>query len=401
LRGTRLHIPLAFFAFILIGANDGAIGVLLPSMRRFYQVDKATIGFLFLAGTLGYLIASFNQGLLIEQLGNRLFLVTGVSAFALGAGVISLRPVFPVALAAVLLLGSGGAALDAGLNAYIAGLPRNASLLNYLHAFYGIGALLGPALATLVLAANWSWNSIYLIWVGMGLVVLGGFWLAFKEPAADASKKAASEQGNVLALALRLRVVWIGAIFLLFYVGAEVSLGSWSYTFLTEERHLSTLFSGWAVSGYWFGLTVGRLTLARLAERSGGRWLIQGCLAGVAVGVLLIWVAPNEGVAAAGLWIAGFSLGPIFPTTIALMSTLVSVRLLPSAVGFLASLGSMGAAIFPWLAGNLAQQFGLWTLLPYAVVLAGVMFALWLVLRARPAIAPAQAEERQLDQHAH
>lgn len=389
---TRFSLPLAFFAFILIGANDGAVGVLLPSMRSFYQVDKATIGFLFLAGTLGYLVASFNQGLLIEKLGNRLFLVVGVSVFMLGAGVLSLQPVFPVALVAVLLIGCGGAALDAGLNAYIAGLPRNASLLNYLHAFYGIGALLGPALASLILAANWTWNSVYFIWAGVGAVALIGFWFVFRESAADAGKKEAKEPGNVLASALRLRVVWIGALFLLFYVGTEVSLGSWSYTFLTEERHLPTLFSGWAVSGYWFGLTIGRLTLARLAERGGGKRLIQGCLAGVAVGVAFIWFAPNEGVAAAGLWIAGFSLGPIFPTTIAIMSTLVSARLLPSAIGFLASLGSMGAALFPWLAGNLAQQFGLWTLLPYVVVLSGVMLALWLALRARPAIAPAQAE---------
>ncbi len=382
----RFHIPLAFFAFILIGANDGAVGVLLPSMRSFYQVDKATIGFLFLAGTLGYLIASFNQGLLLEKLGNRLFLVTGVGLFLLGAGVVSLKPAFPVVLVAVLLVGSGGAALDAGLNAYIAGLPRNASLLNYLHAFYGIGALLGPALASLVLAASFPWNSVYLTWVGMAAICLVGFWFIFEEETADASKKEAEGQGNVLVLALRLRVVWIGALFLLFYVGTEVSLGSWSYTFLTEERHLPTLFSGWAVSGYWFGLTIGRLTLARLAERGGGKRLIQGCLGGVAVGVVLIWVAPNEAVAATGLWVAGFSLGPIFPTTIAIMSTLVSARLLPSAIGFLASLGSMGAAVFPWLAGNLAQQLGLWTLLPYVVVLAGVMLALWLALRARPTV---------------
>jgi fucose permease len=222
----------------------------------------------------------------------------------------------------------------------------------------------------------------------MGLIALGGFWFSYEGKGASATK--GEEQGNVLALALRLRVVWIAALFLLFYVGTEVSLGSWSYSYLTEQRHLPTLFSGWAVSGYWFGLTVGRLTLARLAEQSGGRRLIQGCLAGLAVGVVLVWSAPNEGIAAAGLWVAGFSLGPIFPTTIAFMSTLVSSRLLPSAIGFLASLGSMGAAVFPWLAGNLAQQFGLWTLLPYVVALAVVMLLLWMELRARPAVSTYQ-----------
>ncbi len=42
LRLAELQVGLAFFAFILIGANDGALGVLIPSMRLHYGVDKAT-----------------------------------------------------------------------------------------------------------------------------------------------------------------------------------------------------------------------------------------------------------------------------------------------------------------------------------------------------------------------
>ena len=49
-----------------------------------------------------------------------------------------------------------------------------------------------------------------------------------------------------------------GRLFLFAYVGIEVSLGSWAFTFLTEERHEAELISGWTVSGYWLGLTVGR-----------------------------------------------------------------------------------------------------------------------------------------------
>ncbi len=166
-----------------------------------------------------------------------------------------------------------------------------------------------------------------------------------------------------------MRVVWLGAIFLLFYVGTEVSLGSWSYSFLTEERGGAPLLMGWAVSGYWLGLTLGRLTLARVALNLGEKRLIQLCIAGVIAGVLLIWLVPLNGVSAIGLCLTGYCLGPIFPTTIALMSKLVSARILPSAIGFLASLGSMGAAFFPWMAGNLAQFIGLWALLPYVMLL--------------------------------
>ncbi len=187
-------------------------------------------------------------------------------------------------------------------------------------------------------------------------------------------------------MALRLRVVWLGALFLLFYVGSEVSLGSWSYSFLTEERHGALLLSGWVVSGYWLGLTLGRLSLAKVAQRIGAQRLIELCLVGVVVGLLLVWLVPVEIVSAGALLLIGFSLGPIFPTTIALMSRLVSARILPSAIGFIASLGSMGGALFPWLAGNLAQHIGLWSLLPFVIILTVFMLGIWLALQKQPAV---------------
>ncbi len=383
----RTQIGLAFFAFILIGSNDGAIGVLIPSIQAHYSVNKATVGLLFLSATLGYLVAAFNSGLLVEKLGNRRFLILGVTAFLLSVVTLSLMPPFLVVLLILLPLGFGVAILDAGLNAYIAGFPRNTALLNYLHAFYGTGALLGPIIASTILAVGLGWNSVYIVWVAMSLLLLVGLVLAFKDRRAIAGGGIKTEaKSNVLITALRIRIVWIAALFLLFYVGTEVSLGSWSYSFLTEERHGSTLVMGWVVSGYWAGLTLGRLTLARVAQRVGEKRLIQGCLAGIIVGVLLVWLVPIGAVSAIGLCLVGFSLGPIYPTTIALMSKLVSSRLLPSAIGFLASLGSVGAALFPWLAGNLAQAVGLWSLLPYVITLTIFMLCLWIALQARPQV---------------
>ncbi len=381
----RLQIGLSFFAFILIGANDGAVGVLLPSMMFHYHVDKGTIGLVFLSMTLGFLISAINSGLLVEKLGPRRYLMLGTALILLSMFTISLAPPFHIFVAALLPLGFGVAVIDAGLNAYIAGLPGNTALLNYLHAFYGTGALLGPLVASGMLALQLGWNHVYDIWIGMCLILLIGFSFAFKNRHAAAREGARTQkaEGNLLFNALRLHVVWIAALFLVFYTGTEVSLGSWSYSFLTEARHGPALLSGWVVSGYWLGLTLGRLFLGHVAQRIGSKRLIEFCLPGVIAGVLLVWLVPAEAVSAFGLCFTGFCLGPIFPTTIALASELVPGRLLNSAIGFLSSMGSVGVAFFPWLAGNLAQYLGLWTLLPYVIILTIAMVFLWLSLRAR------------------
>lgn len=378
----RFQIGIAFSAFVLIGANDAGLGILLPSISAHYGISTGTAGLLFPASALGYLSAALGSGLLLERLGRRDLFVLGAAIFSTGATLVFTMPPFPLLLLSLLCIGFGVAILDAGLNAYIAGLPSSTGLLNYLHAFYGIGALLGPVIASAVLALAWGWNVTYLIWTGAGLLALASFGVVFERRGSpQAASGGGAGEGNVLMSALQSRVVWICAIFLLVYVGTEVSLGSWSYSLLTKERHQVSLIAGWMVSGYWLGLTVGRLVLGRVADRIGSQRLIIGCLGGVIAGVLLVWVAPAGVVAACGLWLAGFSLGPIFPTTIAVISRLVSPRLQQSAIGFAASLGSMGAAVFPWLAGNLVQRIGLWSLLPYAAVLALVMLAFWALLR--------------------
>ncbi|MFN8485590.1 MAG: MFS transporter [Anaerolineae bacterium] len=373
----RWQFAVCFFAFILIGVNDGAVGVLLPSLMSYYGVNKAQISLMFLAGTIGYLSAALTSGMLVERLGRRVFLMLGTAVFAVGAATLATQPPFVLFLASLLCVGIGIAILDAGLNAYIGGLPDNTAVLNYLHAFYGVGALLGPVIASAILAVGLGWNVTYLVWFALALVALVGFARLM-----DDSRPGGAHSGgrNVLAAALRLSVVWLAAGFLFVYVGAEVGLGTWSYTYLTEERHGLELLSAWSISGYWLGLTVGRVVLGHFSRRLGDRRLIQLCLGGVVLGVLTLWLLPNPLAAALALFVIGFSLGPIFPTVIALISGMVPPRLQPSAVGFVASAASMGAAFFPLIIGNIAERAGVWTLMPYTIFLTLTMLTLWPLL---------------------
>ncbi len=388
MKQSYLRMAIAFFGFALIGANSGAAGVVLPGLSSYYQVDKSVVGLLFLASSTGYFLSAFSSSLLLEKLGPRRFLLMGTLTFLLGTLTIGLKPPFVAVLATRLFLGFGIAIIETGLNAYVVALPRNTSLLNSLHAFYGAGALFGPVVAATILALNWGWNSVYLTWTLLSLPLLLGFAIVFSHqpPAASTRKEEAATTGNILTAALRLPVVWWASLFLLLYVGIEVSLGNWSYSFLVEGRHQQVLLSSLTVSGYWLGLTLGRFTLSNIAERLGigNVGLIYSCMAGIVIGVLIIWLFPFEIADAVGFCFIGYSLGPIYPTTVALMPNLVSSRLVSSAIGFLVSMSILGIAVFPWLAGILAQSVGIWSLLPYTIVLTAAMLVFWWIIFARP-----------------
>ncbi len=384
----RLPVGLAFFGFALVGLSGGATGVLLPSLSAFYHVGDATLGLLFLVSSLGYFLSALSSGLLTERLGLRWLIGIGAITMLLGQLGFGLQLPFSLLFLARLLIGFGAGIIETGFNIYILALPRHTTLLNYLHAFYGVGALIGPLFASTILALLWGWHTVYLLLVLVTLPLLFGVGLLFDFPRSlsTAQDKGATASTNVLSATLRVPMVWLVCLFLLFYVGIEVSLGNWGYSFLLEARHQGTVQAGWIISGYWLGLTLGRFLLQSLAERVGigTKQLMFLCIGGIAIGLLLIWVFPFAAFAAIGFCFIGLSVAPIYPLTIAIAPKLVPARLGSSTVGVLVSISIIGLAIFPWGAGILAQTYGIWTLLPYTLALTALILAMWGYLARQP-----------------
>ena len=358
--------------------------MLLPSVSAYYKVSPSVVGLLFIASATGYLLSALSTGLLIAKLGQRSYLLIGTTMFMLCCLLVALKPPFVLVLFIRLFQGMSIAIIEAGLNMFIATLPNNTSLLNYLHAFYGAGALLGPLIASTILALSFGWNVAFLTWTLLALPLLIGLLTLFSQSSSSpAHEEQTGRNNNGLRIALKIPKVWLATLFLLFYVGIEVSLGSWGYTFLLQNRNENGLLAGWIVSGYWLGLTLGRFILNNIAERLrlGLSRLMYTCMGGIILGILILWLIPGVVASAIAFFLIGTSLGPIYPSTVALLPNIVPSHLLSSAMGFLIGLSIVGVALFPWLAGALAQYTGIGSLLPYTVCLTGVMLALWWSMR--------------------
>lgn len=74
------------------------------------------------------------------------------------------------------------------------------------------------------------------------------------------------------------RVTWICALFLLGYVGIEVALGGWIVKFMLEVRKGGDFASGMTATGFWMGLTVGRIVLGFVTPKLGENLAIAVCL---------------------------------------------------------------------------------------------------------------------------
>lgn len=391
---------LAYAAFVYIGVSLGAGGVLLLAQMNDYGVDRPTIGITFFTGSAGFVLASLSNGLLIRRLGARMSLTIGGGAYVLASLCLAARPPFAAFVAVQLLTGYGGGVLESVLNTYLAALPNATTLLNRLHAFFGVGALIGPAFAAWMLGFA-SWTVVMLVLAVAGVPLVAGFLAAYPRalPAAPRSKPV--EHGTVggdppgpsrhLVAALRDPGVLCGAAMLLVYVGLEIGVGNWGFSYLVQGRGLSRTLAGYSVSGFWLGLTAGRFLISPIANRvgmsTGG--MMYACLAGITATATLGWVSPSAAATSAALVALGFFLGPVFPTTMAIAPRLTTPDLAPTAIGVLNAGSTIGGAGLPWVAGAIAQATGIWTLMPYSVVLAVVLIAVWRPLAARIRVAPA------------
>jgi len=382
---VRASVVVSYVAFALTGVSASVGAVVLPAQIVDYRVDRATIGLTFFTFSAAFFLAGATTGWLMERLGTRRALVVGGVAYVAGVLAVASRPSFAVLVALQLLTGYGTGIVESVLQAHLAGLPAQTARLNLLHGFFGVGALVGPLLATWILART-EWTVVWLVLGVASVPIAVAYALTFPGRAAPPAvpdgpdgAAPAPASGRLLGATTRQAGVVLAAVFLTVYVGLEMSMGNWGVNYLVEHHGLSAGLAGGSVSGYWLGLTVGRFVISPVAARLG--WTVARmtavCLVGIVAFGAVISLSPVGALATVGFALLGFFLGPLFPTAVAVVPELTSPRLVPSAIGLMNAVSVIGGSALPWLAGALGDAAGIWTLAPYVTVLAAVQLLLW------------------------
>jgi fucose permease len=380
LSGTLL-IGIAFFSYIAIGLPGGVLGVTWPSIRTGFGLPLDAIGALFVARTAGYLTSGYLNGQLVSKLGVGRFMALAGGLGTAGVLGYALSPSWGVMVACGILAGLGTGAIDAGMNTYFAAV-HSPSLMNWLHACFGVGAALGPVLATTLLSGGHSWRWSYAVVaaaLGLTALLFAATWHHW-----GLGNESTTEQPASLVRAratLRLPAVWLGVLMFMVFTGLEATGGQWPYTLFTEARSIDPTVAGLWVSVYWASLTVGRILFGIAAQRFQTSILLRIAMLGAICASALIWtpaLLPNLNlpISFLGLALLGFSIAPIFPLSISDTPHLVGQKHAANAIGFQVAAASLGIAILPGLAGVLAQRMGLEVIGPFLVTLSVGMILL-------------------------
>ncbi|KAF5647295.1 tetracycline resistance [Fusarium sp. NRRL 52700] len=369
--------------------SDGATGALIPYMEKYYGIGYATVSLIFIGKAIGFIAAAVFIDMLRAKLGRAKLLGLGQVLVTLAYIPIICGAPFIAVVLSFFFIGFSVSVNVAIGNLFCGALQNGTFMLGVQHGTYGIGATIGPLVATaLVTAANIVWNEYYIITCVLGAltVALGmwSFWRYEQELSSAARQRETAQVGdsmsNSIFFAMNLRIVFLGSLFIFAYQGAEVSISGWVISFLINDRDGDPSSVGYATAVFWAGITIGRFLLSAPAQRIGEKTFVYGLIIGAVAFQLLVWLIPNIVGNTIAVSVVGILLGPIYPCASAVFLRGMTRGKALTGIGMINACDSAGGAIAPFVTGLLAQAFGTFVLHPIVIFLFVIMMLCWYFL---------------------
>ncbi|TDC70748.1 MFS transporter [Streptomyces hainanensis] len=367
---------LACFAYVSMALPDSVLGVAWPAMSVDFDQPVGALGLLLPFGVGAAVLSSAMTGRLLTWMSlGRLLTVSTVLSVAAMAGYAA-APSFWGVAAATVLLGLASGAIDSALNAYAAGRfgPRQ---ITWMHASYGLGSVIGPAVVTLVLSTDVGWRWAYVVLagtqaaLGCAFVANSGRWAADARPA-DARPRGATPRASTALV--------LGSGVFVLQTGVEGGIGLWGYLYLTAGQGLPADVAGLVVSGYWGVMFLGRLALGPLAERVGVGPMLAGSVAGIVAGTGAMAAPGPVARAVGGLLLVALASAPVFPLLILTTADRVGGEQADRAIGVQLAAANASNLLLPGVVGLLVERSGAAVIGPALLAFALAMAAAYALL---------------------
>lgn len=373
-RALAIVTTLFFMWGFLTSLND----TLIPHLMQIFDLNYFQGMLVQLAFFGSYFIFALPSGKLIEAIGYKRTMVVGLAIMAVGAFLFvpaASAPSYPLFLAAQIILAAGVTALQVAANPYVTvlGPARTASSrLNLTQAFNSLGTTLAPyfggavILAGAAALANMTRQqqaaSVKMPYAGIGIVLLvlaaaiGVVTLPRIQTTQEFRPSGNAE--NPLGSIWEHHHVWLGAIGIFTYVGAEVAIGSFLIKYMEQPNigNLTPALASKYVALYWGGAMIGRFFGSAILQRVRTGPLVGVCAVVAALLVVTSMVTLGH-VAMWSLLLVGLFNSIMFPSIFTL-GTAEMGPLTGKASGLLV-MAIVGGAIIPVIQGVVADKIGI------------------------------------------
>lgn len=365
--------------------------ILIPHLQNVFSLNYTESMLVQFTFFLAYFLVSLPAGKLVEKIGYKRGIVTGL--LTAGIGTLIFYPAaglrsYPVFLTAFFILAAGITLLQVAANPYVTilGKPETASSrLNLTQAFNSLGTTIAPFFGSLLILSTAVKTTeeiakmtpeaaelyraseaaaVQYPYLGLAavLILLSAVFAMIKLPQVEAGS-GESDNGEKVkhdelhASAWGYRHLIFGAIGIFVYVGAEVAIGSFLVKyFVFLDNSIKEVDAGKMVSFYWGGAMVGRF-IGSAVQRKINPGTVLGFNAIAASVLVLVSMFSAGQLAIWSMLLVGLFNSIMFPTIFSL-----AIRGLGKHTGQASGILCMaivGGAVIPLAQGLIADSIGI------------------------------------------
>jgi fucose permease len=349
-QGIVMLILAAIVAIFVYGMISAMLGTILPDLSDRFKLTPRQNGTIAFAQALGLIIASLGVGPLLDNEGKKLGLILGLGFIAVALFALPRSRGFRAILVLLFVLGIGGGIVVTGANALVSDISEahRGTALNLVNLFFGLGGLATPFISANLFGRNWVRLCYTVASLTVATLVIQAA-TKMPVPAAGVERFSFAAAAPVLGQPL----LFLLGLFLFLYVSCEVGIWNWLPRHLVaqgipEKRALNILSLGFAL-----GLLVGRVGVSPILIHVAAIRVTLVAAVAMAVSTFLMLRTQNPGLAAVMVFLAGLSMAPVFPTTLAIVGDTFP-HMTGTAIGFVITCGWIGLAISSRIIGFIA-----------------------------------------------
>jgi fucose permease len=382
-------IIITYGTMLLFGLIENIRGVSYPLIKAEFAASYEQQGLMVSLLSASYVSFSLIAGIVLSRFGAKRVFIFGFIAAILGALTVFFMPAFWTVAASLVLIFAGFGFFEIGINALAARIftSRAALLMNLLHFFYGVGAIIGPkAVGLLISGAGFGWRQVYLFTIPLLLLLfIPAAAARFPAISGGAQKGAAAPPDKPFTFrdALRTSMVWFFALVLGLMVAVEMTPSNWGGLYFQDVYGLDPKTDGAGfVSNFFILFTLSRLLSGFAVEKIGYIRSLIAAAAAMLLVLILGFCLGSRGILV--LPVMGFFIAVMWPTFMAVAIGFFGPRAPVATSVMIAASGALNAGL-QLCAGLLNRALGAAWGFRSCVLYTAVLIALliWLAGKTR------------------
>ena len=374
---SSLLLAVIYLIFISLGLPDSLLGSGWPKMQAVFSVPSSYAGYVSMTISFMTIISALLSPRMIRYFHTKWITIVSIGLTIAGLLGFSMCSRYWMLFIFAVPYGLGAGAIDASVNHYVAN-NYSGSVMNFLHCFYGVGAVISPYIMALALKyARWnegySWTSYIQVFILFVCIISLPLWKTNgKEEEEDHSDSVGIKE------ALKVPAVIFTLIAFYAYCAGEATCFLWTPSYFAGTKSgLSAETIASFGSLIFGGLMLGRLISGFISNKLGDRRLIRIGIFVELLGIIMVFLlVESYMVAAAGFVVIGTGMGPVYPAIQHMAPANFGKKYSAAVIGLQMAAAYVGSTFMPMIFGLLQQKIGIAIMPTYLLIFAIINFGM-------------------------